>query len=285
MITYKNQVGSDWKYSVTATFTHYKNMVKSLPPGVEYYSAANVGSTRIGNFTQMQPGQPVGEFYGYKVVGYFKDSADISKSPTQANASPGFFKYQDANHDGQITDADREYIGNPNPKLTYGLNLNVAYKNFDLSAFFYGVYGNDIFNYIKYWTAFPQVFEGNVSADILTNSWSPTNLNPKYPRLSQTAGFSNTTVVNSWYIEKGSYFRCKNLMLGYTLPKNLMKPLGIDNLRFYIQVQNLFTVTKYTGLDPELQGASFSDQTNFGIDLGNYPANQKIYAMGVNLNF
>ena len=284
-ITYHGKVNHDFTWSATGTFTHYTNKVISLPAGLQYYSVAAAGSSRIGNFTQFQPGQPVGEFYGYKVVGYFQSQDDINKSPTQANASPGFFKYADINHDGQITDSDRTYIGNPNPKFTYGLNLTANYKGFDLSAFFYGVYGNDIFNYIKYWIDFPQVFVGNVSNDINTASWSPTNPNPKYPRLSNTSGFSNTNVVNSWYIEKGSYLRLKNLTLGYTLPKNILKTVGIDNLRFYIQAANLFTATHYKGLDPELQGSNLSDQTNFGIDLGNYPANQKTYALGLNLNF
>jgi TonB-dependent starch-binding outer membrane protein SusC len=289
-ITYHGTVNRDFKFDITGTFTKYKNTVKSLPPGLQYFSQASTlsgaGSSRLPNFSQFQPGQPVGEFYGYKVIGYFKDSNDIEKSPTQANASPGFFKYADINHDGQITDSDRTYIGNPNPKFTYGLNITASYKGFDLSMFFYGVYGNDVFNYVKYWTDFPQVFVGNVSKDIIANSWSPTNLNPKYPRLSQTSGFSNTNVINSWYIEKGSYLRMKNLTIGYTLPKNILKSVGIDNLRFYIQAANLFTATKYTGLDPELSGSNIGgDQTNFGIDFGNYPANQKTYALGLNLNF
>jgi TonB-linked SusC/RagA family outer membrane protein len=290
MITYHGKVGRDFKFDVSTTFTHYTNTVKSLPAGLQYYSQVSTlsgaGSNRLPNFSQVQPGQPVGEFYGYKVIGYFQDANDIAKSPTQANASPGFFKYADINHDGQITDSDRAYIGNPNPKLTYGLNISASYKGFDLSMFFYGVYGNDIFNYVKYWIDFPQVFVGNVSNDIIQNSWSPTNLNPKYPRLSNTSGFSNTNVINSWYLEKGSYLRMKNLTVGYTLPKNILKTVGIDNLRFYLQAANLFTATHYKGLDPELQGSNIAgDQTNFGIDFGNYPGNQKTYALGLNLNF
>jgi TonB-dependent starch-binding outer membrane protein SusC len=284
-ITYHAVVNRDFKFDISGIFSHYASKVLSLPPGVQYYSVNDIGSSRIGAFTRLQPGHPVGAFYGYKVDGYFQDAADIAKSPTQTGASPGFFKYDDINHDGQITDSDRTWIGNPNPKLTYGLNLSAAYKNWDLSAFFYGSYGNDIMNYIKYWLDFPQVFEGNVPKDFLTNSWSPTNLNPKYPRISNTSSFSNTNVVNSWYVEKGSYFRLKSLTLGYTLPKNIFKWAGIDNLRFYAQGANLFTVTKYKGLDPELQGASLSDQTNFGIDLGNYPANQKTWIFGLNLTF
>src|SRR6185437_638901 len=199
-ITYHGQVNRDFKFDITGSFTHYASKVLSLPAGIQYYSYTNYGSNRIGAFNRLQPGHAIGEFYGYKVTGYFQDQNDINKSPTQTGASPGFFKYADINHDGQITDSDRTWIGNPNPKLTYGLNLNAQYKNWDLTAFFYGSYGNDIFNYVKYWLDFPQVFEGNVPADFLTNSWSPTNLNPKYPRISHISGFSNTNVVNSWYV-------------------------------------------------------------------------------------
>ncbi len=285
-VTYHGQVNRDFQFDITGTFTHYKSRVQSLPAGINYYdNFVNSGSNRIGAFTRIQPGHSIGEFFGYKVDGYFKDANDIAKSPTQTGASPGFFKYDDVNHDGQITDSDRTWIGDPNPKFTYGLNLTARYKGWDLGAFFYGSYGNDIFNYVKYWLDFPQVFVGNVPSDFIQNSWSPTNLNPKYPRISNISSFSNTNVVNSWYVEKGSYFRLKSLTLGYTVPKNVFKMVGIDNLHFYVQAANLFTITKYKGLDPELQGSDLSDQTNFGIDLGNYPANQKTWIFGLNLNF
>lgn len=284
-ITYHGQVNRDFKFDITGTFTHYTSKVLSLPAGIQYYAYNSTGSSRINAFTRLQPGHAIGEFYGYKVIGYFKDNNDVTKSPTQNGASPGFFKYEDVNHDGKITDSDRTWIGNPNPKFTYGLNLNAQYKNWDFNAFFYGSYGNDIFNYIKYWVDLPQVFEGNVSSDLIQNSWSPTNLNPKYPRISHTSSDANTNQVNSWYVEKGSYLRLKSLTIGYTVPKNVFKWAGIDNLHFYVEGANLFTATKYKGLDPELQGSSLADQTNFGIDLGNYPANQKTWIFGLNLNF
>ncbi len=184
MLAYHGIVNQDLRFDITGTFTHYKSDVQSLPQGIQYYSFASAGSSRIGAFTRLQPGHAIGEFYGYKVIGYFKDAADVAKSPTQTGAAPGEFKYADINHSGTITDSDRTWIGNPNPKFTYGLNISPDLENFDFSAFFYGSYGNDVFNYIKYWTVFPQVFEGNVQKDLLTNSWSPTNLNPKYPQIT-----------------------------------------------------------------------------------------------------
>jgi len=285
-LTYHATVNKDLHFDVTATATHYVSKIVSLPPGIQYYDTyTNAGSNRIGAFTRVAPGHAVGEFFGYKVIGYFADSTQVSKAPTQSGAAPGTFIYQDVNKDGQIDANDRTWIGNPNPKLTYGLNLAARWKNFDFGAFFYGSYGNDIFNYIKYWTAFPEIFEGNVQKDLVSNSWSPSNLNPKYPQITNNGSFSNSNVVNSWYVEKGSYLRLKSLNIGYTIAPAILKKFGVDKFRIFVQGANLFTITKYSGLDPELQGSNLGDQTNFGIDLGNYPANQKNYNVGVNVTF
>jgi TonB-dependent starch-binding outer membrane protein SusC len=284
-LSYHDQVSHDFNFDLTLTGTHYVSKVLSLPNGLAYYSAGANGSSRIGNFTRMQPGQAVGAFFGYKVIGYFKDAADVAASPTQSGAAPGAFKFADINGDKTIDDNDRTYIGNPNPKFTYGFNIAATWKAFDFSAFFYGSYGNDVFNYVKYWIDFPQVFQGAVSKDLITNSWSPTNLNPKYPQITSTASFSNSGQVNSWYVEDGSYLRLKALNIGYTIAPAILHKAGIDRLRVYVSGSNLFTITKYTGLDPELQGSNLNDQTNIGIDFGNYPANQKTYIIGVNLSF
>lgn len=282
-LAYHLTVNKDLKINIQGTLTAYKNKVVSLP--FSYVDEGSAGSSRLPAMARLQVGQPIGEFFGYKVVGYFKDAADVTKSAKQDGAEPGFFKYKDVNGDGAITDADRAFIGNPNPKFSYGLNLNATYKNFDISAFFYGVQGNDVVNYVKYWTDFYQVFEGGVSKDAVYNSWTPTNLNPAVPKVSGKATFSNTTVFNSWYVEDGSYLRLKQLQIGYTLPTSPLKKFGIDRFRVYLQGTNLFTITKYKGLDPELQASDLNNNTNFGIDFGNYPANQKTYIIGVNLSF
>jgi TonB-linked SusC/RagA family outer membrane protein len=276
---------ADLKFGVTATFTSYNNKVKSLPEGTKYIDRVSNGSNRFGAFSRLQPGEALGAFYGYKVVGLFQSTDDVNKSPTQEAAAPGRFKYLDANGDGKISDSDRVFFGNPNPKFTAGLNLEASYMNFDFSAFFYASVGNDVINYVRYWTDFPQVFDGAVSKDAVYNSWTPTNLNAKVPRLERTANFSNTTQYNSYYLENGSFLRCKSMVLGYSLPSARLKKFGIDRFRLYIQAANLFTVTKYTGLDPELTGSDLKDNTNFGIDFGNYPANQKNYLVGVNISF
>jgi TonB-dependent starch-binding outer membrane protein SusC len=284
-LTYHGLISKDWKFDITGSFTQYTNKVVSLPPGINYYDVNSAGSTRIGAFTRMQPGQPIGEFFGYQEVGLFQSAADVAKSPTQQDAAPGRLKFADINHDGKITDSDRTFFGNPNPKFTYGLNLSVSYKQFDFSAFFYGSYGNQVLNYVRYWTDFPQVFEGNVSLDAVNNSWTPNNLNAKVPILETAANFSNSNTVNSYYMEPGSFFKAKQMQIGYTLSPALLAKAGIDRLRVYVQALNLFTVTKYTGLDPELQGSNLSDNRSFGVDFGNYPANQKSYLVGISLTF
>lgn len=283
--TYHGTVSSDLKFDITGTLTSYKSKVVSLPPGYKYVDQTSSGSSRIGAFVRTQPGQPIGAFYGYEVLGLFKDDADVNKSPTQDAAAPGRFKYRDVNGDGKISDADRTFFGNPNPNFTYGLNLAVSYKNFDFSAFFYGSQGNDVINYVKYWTDFPQVFGGNVSKAAVYNSWLPTRTNATVPKLEQEANFSNTTVFSSYYKEKGSYLRCKQMQIGYTLPSATLRRFGIDKFRIYVQAANLFTITKYTGLDPELQASDLGNNSNFGIDFGNYPANQKNYNVGVSVTF
>lgn len=301
-ITYHGSINKDLKFDVTGNFTSYNNKVISLGTGTKYIDEFSSGSSRIGAFSRLQPGEPLGEFFGYDVVGLFQSWADVNKSPTQQDAAPGRFKFRDVNHDGVIDDKDRTFFGNPNPKFTTGLNLSITYKGFDLSTFLYASVGNKDINYVRYWTDFPQVFEGAVSLDAVNNSamlvnssGQPTSykdpsahvVNPGafVPLLERSANFSNTTTFNSYYMEDGSYLRMKSLILGYTIPSKVLNRFKIDQFRIYVEASNLFTITKYTGLDPELQGSDLNDNTNFGIDLGNYPANQKVYTVGVNLSF
>lgn len=261
----------------TFTFTTYNNKITGLAPSVDFYEA---GGSRIGNFVRNAVGHPVGAFFGYQVVGLFKDAADVTNSPTQAGAGPGRFKYLDANNDKVIDDKDRVYFGNPNPKFSYGLNLDANYRQFDVSVFFYGAAGQDAINYVRWWTDFFPSFQGNKSTDILYNSWTPTNLNAKTPIAENVSNFSNNGVPNSYYLENASYLRMKNLQIGYTLGSNLTNRIKIDKVRIYLQATNLFTITKYTGLDPEIIGGT----DNFGIDAGAYPT-VKQYLLGVNVNF
>lgn len=275
-VTYHGSASKDLKYDVGVIFTTYKSNITNIPG--KYFDA---GGSRIGNFVRNEIGHPIGAFFGYDVIGLFQDAADVTKSPVQDGAKPGRFKYRDADGDGKITDADRVYFGNPNPKYTLGLNLGINYKNWDFSTFLYASVGNDVINYVRYWTDFYPSFQGAKSIDALNKSWLPTRTNTTTPIAENDASFSTNQVPNSYYKENGGYLRCKSMIIGYTMPANHLKKFGIEKFRFYVQAANLFTITKYTGLDPELSGSNAA----FGIDYGNYPNNQKNFNVGVNVTF
>jgi TonB-dependent starch-binding outer membrane protein SusC len=293
-LTYHGTVRKDLRFDVTATFTSYNNKVVSLPPGTLYIDEP-VGAQTITS--RIQPGQALGAFYGYKIIGIFQSWGDVAKSPVQQDAAPGRFKYADVNHDGVITSDDRTFFGNPNPKFTAGINISVNYKNFDFYMFLYASVGNDILNSVKGSTDFPQAFGNQISENVAVNSarlinsaGAPTSINDstahvanpgtKVPMLEESANFSNSGAFNSYTMENGSFLRCRNLTIGYNVLSNSLKQLHFDKLRVYVQVLNLFTVTKYSGLDPELNPGS---NTVFGVDGGVYPNNQKSYNIGINL--
>jgi TonB-linked SusC/RagA family outer membrane protein len=277
--TYHQAIGSDFRLNLSTNITSFHNTITNLN-GTSGNFFTN--GTRNGNITYDQVGSPIGEFYGYKVLGYFASAADVANSPTQADAAPGRFKYADTNGDGKITDADRVNIGNPNPSFTYGFNINATYKKFDFNAVFYGSVGNKNYNYIKYWTDFYSTLTGNKSNDLLFNSWSPTNLNPKTPIAEAVSTFSTDQTINSWYVENGSFLKCRSMRLGYTFSGTDLKVIGADRLHIYVQGTNLFTITKYTGLDPELPATA---NNGIGTDFGNYPNNQRQIIFGANLSF
>lgn len=282
-ITYHATIAKNLKLDVTGIFTSYKNKIVYVP-GSGYFDA---GALRNVVIQRNQIGQPLGAFYGFDVVGLFQSEDEISKAPFQSDdTKPGMFRYRDVNGDGTINGDDRTFIGSPHPDFTYGLNLALSYKSFDLSAFFFGSKGNDIFNQTKYFTDFPDFFKGGIRREAAVNSWTPQNTNTSIPALFNAGSFSTDQVTNSYFISKGSYLRCKQLQLGYTLPTTFLNKFGIDRFRLYVQSANLFTITKYDGLDPELQSTDpgASNQTNLGIDQGNYP-HTPTFLIGLNLNF
>jgi TonB-dependent starch-binding outer membrane protein SusC len=281
-LTYRGGLKGDFDYNVTGTLSTYKNEVVKIPGG--YF---DIKSSRIGNLVRIQEGQPVGTFFGYEILGIFKDDAEVAASPTQTAAAPGRFKYRDVNGDGTITSDDRTFYGNPNPVFTYGLNLGATYKDFDLSAVFYGSYGNDNMNFVRYYTDFMSTSEGKGRSNVLLNAWTPTNTNTTVPILEFAPNFSTNSVPNSYYLENGSFFKCRSVVFGYNLKPASLERFGISKFRAYIQGANLFTITKYTGLDPELNGTltGTNASTSFGIDLGNYPGNQIEWIMGINITF
>jgi TonB-linked SusC/RagA family outer membrane protein len=305
-VSYKERFG-DLGFDGSIVFSAYRNTIDKIAEGVNFFDYGGA-TTRIAPANRNQVGHPISAFFGYKVAALFQENefhvADVIDAttglpvidpttgetetylaqnadvPTQTGAAPGFFKFVDTNKDGAITPDDRQFIGNPNPKFTYGFNLAFTYKNFDLSGFLYGSQGADIFNWNKWWIDFWPSFQGQKSADLLYKSWTPTNTTATIPMASNTSNFSTNSEVTSFYIENGSYMRLKNLELGYTIPESVMSKIKIKSLRIYVQAVNLFTVTKFSGLDPELGG----DDRAFGADTGNYPL-VKTYIFGLNLNF
>ncbi len=279
-VTYHGGLGNGLKFDITGIFTSYNNKIVDIP-GSGFFGGPRIRNVTI---TRNQEDNSVGAFFGYKVLGLFRDADDVSKSPTQNDASPGVFKYQDVNGDGKTTVDDRTYIGDPNPDFTYGLNLGFTFKSLDFSAFFFGSKGNDIYNQTKYFTDFPDFFKGALRREVALNSWTPTNMNTSIPKLRTTGGFSTDAETNSYFVSKGSYLRAKQIQLGYSLPTNLLSRIGVDRTRIFVQGANLFTITKYNGLDPELPSSNIGASVGFGIDQGNYPNTPK-FLVGVNLNF
>jgi TonB-linked SusC/RagA family outer membrane protein len=282
LLSSEGKFSKDWSWNTTVTITTYKSRVIKIN-NLPYFDAPfNEAGDLI---VRSQVGHPVGAFYGYKVTGFFNDSADVNKSPVQQDAAPGRFKYLDADGNDTINDKDRVFLGNPNPKFTAGINAGINYKNFDLSAFFYGSFGNDVMNperaALDFYGSIFGPFLSAKSKTALYDSWTPQHKNATAPIQETFANFSTSVPASSYFLEDGSYFKCKVLTLGYTLSKKTLEKIRIEHLRIYLQAVNLFTVTKYSGLDPELSGHSDA----FGIDFGNYPNNQKQYLIGLNVNF
>lgn len=283
----------DLKMNASLTFTTYHNVIKAVTVGQPYFDE-NSGRFNGSSIIRNQVGGPVGGFFGYKTAGFWNSQAEIDAANAKAggvyqnDAAVGRFKYADINGDGKVDASDRTLLGNPNPKFTGGLNLDFSYKNFDLNMFWYGSYGNKIWNDVRWWTDFYANFAGAKSKTALYDSWTPTHMDAKAPIQEIDGSFSTNTVPNSFYVENGSYLRLKNLQVGYTFDPKLLKSIGIDRFRVYLSGANLITITKYSGVDPEIVGggttSNTNSSTNFGVDRGNYSPN-RTYLLGVQAKF
>jgi len=294
----KGKISRDWNWDLSITYSHYKNRVVKLNDIPFFDDWGFRGVPVVRN----EVGYPAGSYFGYKILGIFSDMDDVTKSPIQEAALPGRFKYADVNGrdssgrltgkpDGSITPDDRIHFGNPHPDFSLGTNINLKYKQFDLSVFFYGSFGNDVFNYQKILTEIFNAGGAVLTKAALYNSWTPDRKNATIPIQDAEPNFSSAGVINTYGLENGSYFRCKSLIIGYSIPRQYLEKFRIEKCRFYIQAANLFTITKYTGLDPELPGL-YGDRAGtpgvlpaFGIDFGNYPAGERKWLFGLNLSF
>ncbi len=281
-VTFRDKIG-DFRYSVGAMFSTYKNRVIKLnnDPNATVFGF----STRLPAISVTKAGLPIASYYGYIVDGVIKDDAEAAAAPKFGSYTrAGTFKFRDINGDGVITAADKTIIGNPHPDFTYGFNLNFGYKAFDLTVFIQGSQGNQIFNYLKYWTDF-NTFQGNRSKDMLYNSWKKPGDDAMLPRLNSQDGTSQQ--ISSYFVEDGSYTRIKNIQLTYNFPSSILSKIKLSSAQIYIQGQNLFTFTKYKGLDPDINlrtSGNDNQDIHMGIDEGAFPI-AKSYNVGLRLGF
>ncbi|MGM8361958.1 SusC/RagA family TonB-linked outer membrane protein [Flavobacterium sp. ARAG 55.4] len=274
------KVIKDFSFNVGGNIAVIKNKVLKLATEGTVFQTGNAQGA-IANVSRTEAGHPLASFYGLEMLGIFQNQNEINAYPNLPGTKPGDVKYKDQNNDGIINDADRTFIGSPLPKFTYGINLNVDYKQFDLSAFLQGSQGNKIFNASDY----------DLMGDLSTNfnvdylgRWTGEGTSNSIPRAS-FASQANNTITSSRYVKDGSYLRLKNIQLGYSLPKTLLNKIALEKLRFYVSAQNLLTFTKYNGLDPEVGvDNSQSSPLDIGIDRGRYPSVRTI-SLGLNINF
>ncbi|QRR03336.1 SusC/RagA family TonB-linked outer membrane protein [Dyadobacter sandarakinus] len=279
-------LGGDLTYTVGGNISTYRNVVTRTngDPNTQYFG---INDERIQNFVVTQQNYPISSFFGYRHDGIFQTDAEAAEAPKNNLGSnenrAGRFKFVDVNGDKVIDTKDLSIIGNPHPDFTYGINLNVNYKNFGLTLFGAGVQGNQIFNYVKYWTDFPTFF-GNKSTRMLNESWRPGKTDAILPQLNSSDQVS--ILPSDYYLESGSFFRFKNIQLAYSLPKGIASKLGLGPCRIYVQGQNLITITKYSGMDPEINLRNYGagNDRQIGVDGGAYPTSKQ-YIVGLNVSF
>lgn len=280
-----------FNYEITLNGGFLRNEIVELAPGIDNLpnrSSAYRGVTPVLN----QVGQPLSAFYGFQVEGLFADAADVANSPTQEGAAPGRFKFADLNGfddegnltgqpDGKIDLADRTYLGDPVPDFTGGLTVKLSYSNFEVSVYSFASIGNELYNISRLFTDFYPLFPGAAISNRVKDTWTFENPTGEIPIFENVSNFSTNTQSNSFYVEDGSYFRVQNLTLAYNLPSASLLKLNMSKLRIFVSTNNLLTVSNYSGLDPGVGGAA---DTNFGVDLGNYPITRS-WTAGVNIGF
>lgn len=262
-------IKGDFEWNTDFNISYNKNKIIKLNNNVSIYSG----------YQQHTVGLPVGSFYGWVTNGIFQNWNEVNSYAYQyqgtdaANGTaPGDIKFLDINNDGVVNDYDRTYIGNPTPAWNFSMTNSFSYRNFDMQVFLQGVAGNDIYNANR--VTLEGMYTVRNQTKKVLNRWTGEGTSNSMPRAIYSDPNKNTRT-STRFIEDGSYLRLKNLTLGYTLPESLIKKASINSLRFYMSAQNLLTLTKYSGFDPEIQG---------GVDNSNYPLTRTI-SFGVDLKF
>ncbi|UOG76121.1 TonB-dependent receptor [Hymenobacter tibetensis] len=292
-LNYRNEVGK-LQYNVGLNFTKINNEVTSLGGGNPI--VAGTVLTQIGNTTLTSVGREIAYYYGLQAQGVFHTQEEINSYTftgadgvtklVQPGAVPGDMRYQDTNGDGVITGADNIYLGSGTPDFSYGASLNLNYSGFDFKILLYGVQGAEIVNGAG--------FHLNKSADFVgvwsnfyasrMDRWTPSNPNSNEPRITSNDTNGNDRL-SSRHIEDGSYLRARNMELGYTLPQAFLGKVKVKGARVFASVDNVFTITDYTGYDPEIStSSSYNDPLAYGVDYGNYPQ-ARTYRLGFNVQF
>lgn len=283
-IGYQDKAG-DFSYGINVNATHYTATAQKLAQGNDIFS----GNTSIfGRTSLTREGFPVGSFFGLQTDGIFQNAGEVSAykngagTVIQPNAVAGDFRFKDLNGDGVINSSDRTFIGNPTPKMTFGLNLTAGYKNFDMTLFFTGNLGGDLVNVLKGFTNSGSNNYNKVSG-LENMAWRGEGTSNEIPRLAAFDTNGNFSQFNDFYVESGSFARLRNLQLGYTINN-----INAGKIRVFASAQNLLTITKYKGLDPEIgYGTQWTDgpsALNRGVDWGNYPTS-RTFLFGLNYTF
>jgi len=285
-LNYRNEIGK-LQYNVGVNFTKINNVITSLGGANPIAS----GNTQIGFTTRTDVGREIAYFYGLQALGIFRSqdeaSAYVNAAGTaiQPTAKAGDVKYQDTNGDGKIDATDNTYLGSATPSFTYGASLNLSYSNFDFKVLLYGVQGAEAVN-----AAAINLDKSSAVANIWTNfyadrmdRWTPSNPTSNQPRMTSSATTNDN--FSSRYVENSSFLRARNMELGYSLSKVVLDKFGINGFRVFASVDNVFTITKYRGLDPEISTTGyFGNPLAYGVDYGNYPQ-PRTYRLGFNVQF
>jgi len=281
-LNYKKRI-NDFFFSIGGNISMIDNKVISLAS-----EGSAISTGRAGNgftaISRTEAGRPIATFYGLEAIGIFQNQTEIDNNASLNGNLPGDVKYRDLDNNGVINDDDRTFIGSPLPNFDYGINIDFTYKQLDLSMFFQGTQGNDIFNATG--PFLEGALETNLSTEFL-NRWTGEGTSNSVPRATFD-GFANNNRLSSRFVEDGSFFRLKNIQLGYSISENVLKKIFLSTARLYIAGQNLFTITNYKGLDPELgideTQNDGSTSLDIGIDRGRYPSSRTV-SLGLDINF
>jgi TonB-linked SusC/RagA family outer membrane protein len=277
----RGNLSQDLTWELTINNSFLRNEITQLTDDNDVLTTVNPGFRGI-NPIRNEVGQPLSSFYGYNVLGYFSSEADVAAHADQPGAGVGRFKYEDIDGDGEITPDDRTFLGSPVPDFTGGATIVLGYKNFTFDMYLYTSLGNEIWNQSKWFTDFFGSFEGSGKGERAKQSWTPElGDDALAPIWESASNLSTNAGANSWYVENGNFLRLQRVGLAYTFDNALVESVGLTNLRLGVSANNIWTLTNYQGLDPMVGGAA---DTNFGIDVGNYPVTPS-YMFNISLGF